>query len=83
MKKHIKLFYLENCPYCRQAFSFIEALKRQDEYKDIEIETIEESKEPETANRYDYYYVPTFYADEVKVSEGAVTLEKVEAIFKL
>jgi thiol-disulfide isomerase/thioredoxin len=81
MDKHIKLFYLKNCPFCKQAFSFIDELKQQDAYRGIEIETIEESEEPETANRYDYYYVPTFYVDGVKVSEGAVTLEKVEAIF--
>jgi thiol-disulfide isomerase/thioredoxin len=82
MGKHIRLFYLKNCPYCRQAFAFIDELKQQDAYKDIEIETIEESEEPETANRYDYYYVPTFYVDEVKMSEGAVTLSQVEEVFR-
>jgi glutaredoxin len=80
--KPIKLFYLKSCPYCRQAFSFIETLKTQDAYKAIDIELIEESEESKIANSYDYYYVPTFYVDGEKVSEGAVTLEKVEEVFK-
>ncbi|MDR2469814.1 MAG: thioredoxin family protein [Tannerella sp.] len=82
MRKHIKLFYLERCPYCRQAFGFIDELKRQEIYKDVEIELIEESREAAIASRYDYYYVPTFYVDEVKAHEGAVTRDEVEAVFR-
>ncbi|MDR1454059.1 MAG: thioredoxin family protein [Tannerella sp.] len=82
MEKHVKLFYLKSCPYCRQAFEFIDELKRQDVYKNIEIETIEESEQPAIAERYDYYYVPTFYVNEEKRHEGAVTRGQVETVFR-
>ncbi|MDR1335362.1 MAG: thioredoxin family protein [Tannerella sp.] len=82
MKKHIKLFYLKSCPYCRQAFAFIDELKQQEAYKNIEIELIEESEQSTVANGYDYYYVPTFYVDGVKRHEGAVTREQVEAVLR-
>lgn len=80
--EHIKLFYLANCPYCRQAFAYIEKLKEQEAYKDIEIDLIEESEEPDIADRYDYFRVPAFYLGDKKISEGIVTPEKVEAIFQ-
>ncbi|MDR0348226.1 MAG: thioredoxin family protein [Tannerella sp.] len=80
--KHIKIFYLSNCRFCRQAFSYIEQLKEQDQYKDIEIDLIEESEEPDMADRYDYYFVPAFYFGDEKLSEGSVTVEEVEKIFQ-
>lgn len=82
MKQILRLFYLAQCPYCRQAFAYIEQLKEQQQYKNIEMDLIEESEEPDVADRYDYHYVPTFYLGEEKLSEGAVTLEKVEAVFR-
>jgi thiol-disulfide isomerase/thioredoxin len=80
--KAVKLFYLERCPFCNKAFGFIEELKKEDRYKDIEIETIEESVYPEIAEMYDYYYVPTFYIDEKKVHEGGIFKDEVEKIFE-
>ena len=42
----MKLFYLKNCPYCRQAFQWIEELYQQNnQYQQIPIETIEESEQ--------------------------------------
>ncbi len=80
--KPIKLFYLKHCPFCKRALSYIEDLKQQDAYKDIEIEMIEESEEAELANQYDYYYVPTFYIDGEKLHEGGITENEVEEILK-
>ncbi|MDR0835014.1 MAG: thioredoxin family protein [Tannerella sp.] len=80
--KPLKLFYLEHCPFCKKAFAFIEELKKQDRYKDIEIETIEESVYPEIANLYDYYYVPTFYMDGKKVHEGGIFKDEVKNLFE-
>jgi len=81
--KTIKLFYLKNCPFCKKAFSYIDELKKQEAYKDIEFELIEESEQPETANQYDYYYVPTFYINEEKIHEGGIFLNEVEEVLKL
>ena len=79
--KKVKLFYLQHCPFCKKAFRYIEEAKaRHPELADLEIELIEESEQAEVANKYDYYYVPTFYVDEQKVHEGGIFAEEVEQI---
>lgn len=80
--KSVKLFYLKKCPFCKRALSYVDALKTGEVYKMIEIEMIEESENPEIADRYDYYYVPAFYVDGEKVHEGGVTQDEVEDILK-
>ena len=80
--KTIKLFYLKDCPFCKKAFTYIDGLKKQDSYKDIEFELIEESEQAELADQYDYYYVPTFYIDEEKIHEGGIFPNEVEEILK-
>jgi glutaredoxin len=80
--KPITLFYLRNCPFCKKALSYINELKKQDVYKDIEIEMIEESEQEEFANQYDYYYVPTFYVDGRKLHEGGITKDETEDILR-
>ena len=80
--KLIKLFYLKNCPFCKKALSYIDEFKKQDIYKDILIEMIEESEQAELADQFDYYYVPTFYIDGEKVHEGGIFPNEVEDIFK-
>ncbi|MDR1780977.1 MAG: thioredoxin family protein [Tannerella sp.] len=80
--KPVQLFYLKSCPYCQRALSYIDQLKKQAAYKDVDIEMIEESEEPELADSYDYFYVPTFYVGGVKEHEGAASFEEVEAVFK-
>ena len=79
--KRVKLFYLQNCPFCKKAFRYIEEAKaKHAKLADLEIELIEESEQAEVANSYDYYYVPTFYVDEQKVHEGGIFAEEVEQI---
>ena len=79
--KNVKYFYLKSCPYCRKADDYIASLCRLNpDYGAIPIERIEESEQPEVADKYDYYYVPTFYVDGVKLHESAATLEKVKAV---
>lgn len=80
--KPIRLFYLRNCPFCKRALSYIDELKKQDVYKNIEIEMIEESEQPEISDQYDYYYVPTFYVNGEKVHEGGITKDETEDILK-
>ncbi|MDD4796211.1 MAG: thioredoxin family protein [Eubacteriales bacterium] len=79
--KPIMLFILHNCPYCRQALAYLEQLKGENSaYAQLPIRTIDEGKQSELANQYDYYYVPTFYVDGVKKHEGAVTKEQVKTV---
>ena len=66
MKKML-FFYQESCPYCRSA---------------IEIEMVDELREPERADRYGYWYVPTIYVDGEKLHEGALSREKLEAVLR-
>lgn len=81
--KHVRLFYLKNCPFCKKALRYIEELKAAHaELASVEIEMIEESEQPEVADRFDYYYVPTFYVDGVKEHEGGIYPEEVERILR-
>ncbi len=74
---------MKECPFCKKAFRYIEELKREHpELQTVEIDTVEESEQPEIADRYDYYYVPTFYVDGKKVHEGGIFKEEMEAVLR-
>lgn len=69
----ITLFYLESCPYCRNALTALDALRKENpDYAVVEIDMIEESRQPEIAERYDCYRVPTIYAGDKKLYEAKV-----------
>lgn len=79
--KKVKAFYLENCPHCRRAFKMIEELKTKNpKYSKVDIEYIDESVHAQIANSHDYYFVPTFYVDGIKVHEGVPTMDKIEDV---
>lgn len=74
----VKLFYLKNCPFCRKALRYIDEAKAADPaLAAVTIEMIEESEQPEVADMFDYYYVPTFYVGGVKVHEGGIYPDEV------
>lgn len=69
--KTLTLFYLEDCPYCRNARKALaELVAENPSYGEIHIDWIEESQQPDLAGQYDYYYVPTIFADEQKLYEA-------------
>ena len=79
--KEITYFYLRNCPYCKMADKMIaELIDENPGFADISIKKIEESEDPELADKYDYYYVPCFWIGDDKVHEGVPTKEKVRAV---
>ncbi|ADU26922.1 glutaredoxin family protein [Ethanoligenens harbinense] len=81
--KKITMFTMQGCPYCKRAFEWMENLKNKNPvYKALEIHVIDEQVQPEIANQYDYYYVPTFYVDGNKLHEGIPSPEKIEAVFE-
>lgn len=81
--KKIIMFTMGSCPYCRRAHKFMEELyEAHPEYRDIPIEIIDETQQPQLADQYDYYYVPTYYIDGIKYHEGIPTFEKIEKVFK-
>ena len=69
--KKVLAFRLECCPYCVQAMKAVKELAAEDEkYSGIGIEWVEENEHPEISAKYDYYYVPTFFVEGVKVYEA-------------
>ncbi|MBU3161332.1 thioredoxin family protein [Clostridium frigoris] len=80
--KPVLMFITDWCPYCKQAFSIIEDLKNANpEYANIEVKIIDEERQPEIAKQYDYYYVPTFYVNEVKIHEGVPSKDIIRKVF--
>ncbi|KPU45432.1 glutaredoxin [Oxobacter pfennigii] len=79
--KPVLMFTLNACPYCQRALSMVEELKENNpEYRKIQITIIDEGRQPEIADKYDYFYVPTYYVDGVKVHEGAATLDMIKKV---
>ncbi len=69
--KEITYFYMNGCPYCRQAEEAIRELKKDHkELADVAIRRINENEHPEIADKYDYYYVPTMYIGGEKLYEA-------------
>jgi len=82
--KKVTMFYMEGCPYCRAAQGWMDELFAQyPQFRKVELEKIEENENPELAEKYDYYYVPTFYVDGKKVHEGAASKRIVEQVFAM
>lgn len=69
--RKLTIFHLEHCPYCHNAKRALqELLQENPAYGAIELEWIEESRQAELANSFDYYYVPTVYAGRDKLYEA-------------
>ena len=80
--KQITMFVFEGCPHCRRAREMIiEIFAEHPEYAKIPFMIIDERKNPDIADQHDYYYVPTFYVDDVKMMEGVPTKEAIEKVF--
>lgn len=80
--KPIKMFMLKTCPHCQRALRWMDEVKAEHpEYNALSIAMIEEREQPDVANAYDYYYVPCYYVDEVKVHEGVASKEIVQCVF--
>lgn len=73
-------FILPRCPYCLQARELIGELREErPELREVEIEFIDESAQPELAERYDYYRVPSFFLGERKLYEANPLWSRAEA----
>ena len=78
--QEITMFILKNCPYCRQALKDLDALLAAPRNQNLRITKIDEGENPELADQYDYYYVPTFYLGAQKKLEGALTRAQIQAL---
>ena len=69
--KKITYFHLPSCPYCKNANKAIEELKAENpEYKNIEIDMIDENEHPEIIANYDYHAVPCMWIGDQKIYEA-------------
>jgi glutaredoxin len=81
--KDILMFMTSWCPYCKKANQMIEQVCIENpEFRAVSITMIDEDKERKYADTFDYYRVPTFYVDGVKVHEGAADLESIRRVFE-
>ena len=81
--KQVTMFVMEGCPYCRQAFKWMDELMQQyPEYNDVELTVIDETRQPDVAEKWDYYYVPTYFVGKEKLHEGAATKDKIQRVFE-
>ena len=72
--REIELFYLKDCPYCRNAKRAIDELTAENPaYADIQIDWIEEREQPEIAEARDYYSVPAIFWRGEKLYEAHFT----------
>lgn len=80
--KEVKMFILAGCPHCKKAIEFKDEIFRANSaYREIPLKVIDEREEPDYAAQFDYYYVPTFYVDDVKMCEGVPSKEEIEKVF--
>lgn len=68
--KKITAFLLTGCPYCRNGRKAYEELcTEHQEYGEIPVDWIYEDEQPDVADRYDYYHVPSLFIDDEKLYE--------------
>ena len=80
--KEVKLFMFEGCPHCRRAQELMaEILKENPGYARVPLAVIDERVHPEIAEKYDYYYVPTFFVGGEKLMEGVPSRAAIEQVF--
>ncbi|MFY9177649.1 MAG: hypothetical protein WBI74_10400 [Caldicoprobacterales bacterium] len=72
------MFSMSICPYCKEARGYMEELfDKYPEYRELDIEIIDKVENPDIADQYDYYHVPTYYLDGLKFHEEILSQETV------
>ena len=81
--KKVLMFTMASCPHCQRALQWMSELCAENPaYLAIPVEFIDEVINPELANQYDYYYVPTYYVNGEQVHEGVATREIIGSVYK-
>jgi thioredoxin 1 len=81
--KEITIFHLNGCPHCANAFRWQrELFEAHPEYKKVPVKLVEERENASYANKFDYWLVPTYYVDGVKMHEGVTKKDIIEKVFK-
>lgn len=81
--KKVLMMVMDTCPHCHNAYRMMEELKKEHpEYEKVEIRIADETVETELADSLDYWYVPCYFVDGVKVHEGVPTPEKIQKVYE-
>ena len=81
--KEILMFKMKGCPHCKLALALQEELLAEHpQWREIPLRIVDEREEKALADAYDYFYVPTYYVDGVKVHEGHAERADVEKVFR-
>lgn len=81
--KEILMFKMKGCPHCKLALRAQEELLEENPaWREIPLRMVDEREEKELADSYDYFYVPCYYVDGVKLHEGHAEKEDVERVFR-
>jgi glutaredoxin len=69
--KTITAFYLNGCPYCRNARAALKELIQENPiYETVPFEWYEETEHPEMVKGHSYYYVPSLFIETEKLYEA-------------
>ena len=81
--KEVKMFMFEGCPHSKRALEMKkELLAAHPEYNAVPFVTVDEKLHPEEAEKYDYYYVPSFFVGGEKLADGVPTEEAIAKVFR-
>jgi thioredoxin 1 len=81
--KPVTMFITNWCPYCNRAISWIDELKKENpQFANLEVNIIDEERNPEISKQFDYYYVPTYYIENNKIYEGGKTKDIIREVFE-
>ncbi len=79
--KEITMFIQGGCPHCMLAERYVNKLQQDPRYAGITVHEIDERRQVELANSYDYWLVPSFYIGREKLHEGHAEYADVKAVF--
>jgi glutaredoxin len=80
--KEVKMFLMGTCPHCKRALALMEEIcLEQPQYKEVVVKQIDETKDPAYAEKFDYYYVPSYFVGDEKLHEGVPSKEAIEKVY--
>ena len=69
--KRLTAFYLNGCPYCRNAKAALaELVSENPAYGEVPVHWYEESESPDVVQGHSYYYVPSMFIGTEKLYEA-------------
>ncbi|MEY8353741.1 thioredoxin family protein [Lachnospiraceae bacterium 54-53] len=81
--KKVLMMIQEACPYCKKALKLMDELKEENSgYEQVDVEIVDENRNPLIAQDLNYWYVPTYFVDGEKLHEGVPTKEAIKKVYE-